>query len=204
MSVPIVEASRLGVVLIDAQPFFWDTMHGAKEPILMRVERLLMLVDWLALPLIATFEHSVETKGWLPDRVEKVFPSHGKRFVKRTYNCCSDPAIREAISGMHLPQVVVAGAETDVCVLQSSLGLIDMGLQVFLLEDCIFTSEHHARPALERMYRAGVVPCTLKTLFYELTRTVDKDAFPTKWKAKARSYAECFRLEELPPIEPTY
>jgi len=204
MPVPVVEANRVGVTLIDAQPFFWDSMHGAKEPILMRVERLLMLVDWLELPLIATFEHPVETKGWLPDRLEKVFPSHGKRFVKRTYNCCSDPAIREAISQMHPPQVVVAGAETDVCVLQSSLGLVDMGLQVFLLEDCIFTSEHHARPALERMYHAGVVPCTLKTLFYELTRTVDKDAFPTKWKAKARSYAECFRLEELPPIEPTY
>ncbi len=204
MPVPVVEANRVGVTLIDAQPFFWDSMHGAKEPILMRVERLLMLVDWLELPLIATFEHPVETKGWLPDRLEKVFPSHGKRFVKRTYNCCSDPAIREAISQMHPPQVVVAGAETDVCVLQSSLGLVDMGLQVFLLEDCIFTSEHHARPALERMYHAGVVPCTLKTLFYELTRTVDKDAFPTKCKAKARSYAECFRLEELPPMEPTY
>jgi nicotinamidase-related amidase len=204
MSVSVVDASRVGVVLIDAQPFFWDSMHGAKEPILMRVERLLMLADWLELPLIATFEHPVETKGWLPDRLEKVFPSHGKRFVKRTYDCCSDPAVREAISEMRLPQVVVAGAETDVCVLQSTLGLIGMGLHVFLLEDCIFTSEHHARPALERMYHAGVVPCTLKTLFYELTRTVDKDAFPTKWKAKARSYAECFRLEELPPIEPTY
>ncbi|MGA2240176.1 MAG: hypothetical protein ABSG74_13295 [Candidatus Bathyarchaeia archaeon] len=104
MSVPIVEASRLGVMLIDAQRFFWDTMHGAKEPILMRVERLLMLVDWLGLPLIATFEHPVETKGWLPERLERVFPSHGKRFVKRTYDCCSDPAVREAINEMHLPQ----------------------------------------------------------------------------------------------------
>jgi len=203
MSVPIVDASRVGVVLIDAQPFFWDSMHGAKEPIFMRVERLLMLADWLELPLVATFEHPVDAKGWLPERLESVFPSHGKRFVKRTYNGCSDPAIREAIKDMGVSQVVVAGAETDVCVLQSSLGLIGMGLQVFLLEDCIFTSEHHARPALERMYHAGVVPCTLKTLFYELTRTVDKDAFPAKWKAKARSHAEFFCLEELPPIEPT-
>ena len=86
MSVSIVEASRAGVVLIDAQPSFWDSMHGAKEPILMRVERLLVLADWLDLPLIATFEHPVETKGWLPERLEKVFPPHGKRFVKRTYN----------------------------------------------------------------------------------------------------------------------
>jgi hypothetical protein len=202
MSVPVVDANSVGIVLIDAQSFFWDSMHGAKEPVFMRVERLLMLADWLELPLIATFEHPVETKGWLPERLESVFPSHGKRFVKRTYNCCSDPAIRGSIKDLWVSQVVVAGAETDVCVLQSSLGLVGMGLQVFLLEDCIFTSEPHARPALERMYRAGVVPCTLKTLFYELTRTVDKDALPSKWKNKAGSYSECFRLEELPPIEP--
>jgi hypothetical protein len=204
MFVPIVSASKVGVLLIDAQPSFWDSMHGAREPVLMRVERLLMLSDWLELPLIATFEHPVETKGWLPERLERVFPSHGKRLVKRTYNCCSDPAIRGTIKDMESSQVVVAGAETDVCVLQSSLGLLNMGLQVFLLEDCIFTSEHHARPALERMYHAGVVPCTLKTLFYELTRTVDKDAFPSKWNTNADSYSELFRLEELPPIEPPY
>src|SRR5512136_308594 len=116
MSVPIVDASSVGVLLIDAQPFFWDSMHGAREPILMRVERLLMLADWLELPLIATFEHPVDTKGWLPERLENVFPSHGKRFVKRTYNSCSDPTIREAIKDMGISQVVVAGAETDVCV----------------------------------------------------------------------------------------
>jgi isochorismate hydrolase len=204
MSVPIVDASRVGVLLIDAQSFFWDSMHGAKESVLLRVERLLKLADWLELPLVATFEHPVETKGWLPERLESVFPSHGRRFVKRTYNCCSDPAIREAITQMRVSQMVVAGAETDVCILQSSLGLVEAGLQVFLLEDCVFTSEHHARPALERMYHAGVVPCTLKTLFYELTRTVDKDAFPSKWKTNAGSYPELFLLEELPPIEPPY
>jgi hypothetical protein len=202
MPIPTVEAGRVGIVLVDAQPSFWDIMHGAKEPVLMRVERLLVLADWLDLPLMATFEHPVETKGWLPERLERVFPSHGKRFVKRTYNLCSDPTIREAISGMQLPQMIVAGAETDVCILQSALGLVEMGLQVFLLEDCVFTSEHHARPALERMYRAGVIPSTLKTLFYELTRTVDRDAFPPQWKVGADSYEEYFRLEDLPPVEP--
>jgi nicotinamidase-related amidase len=204
MSVPIVDASKVGVLLIDAQPSFWDKMRATKEPVLMRVERLLMLADWLGLPLIATFEHPVDVKGWLPERLESVFPSHGRRFVKRTYNCCSDPAIREATTQMRVSQMVVAGAETDVCILQSSLGLVEMGLQVFLLEDCVFTSEHHARPALERMYHAGVVPCTLKTLFYELTRTVDKDAFPSKWKTNAGSYSELFCLEELPPVEPPH
>jgi len=189
-------------MLIDAQPFFWESMRSAREPVLVRIERLLMLADWLELPLIATFEHPVETKGWLPERLEKVFPSRGQRFLKRTFDCCSDEPIRKAIERLRVKQVVVAGAETDVCVLQSSLGLLHMGLQVFVLEDCIFTSEQHPRPALERMYSAGVVPCTLKTFFYELMRTVDRDALPAEWKARAGSFREHFDLEGLPPWEP--
>ena len=202
MSNSVIDPANVGIILIDAQPFFWDHMHGAREPVLMRAERLLVLTDWLEIPFIATFEHPVETKGWLPERLEKVFPPHGQRFVKRTFNCCTDTPIREAIVRSQVGQIAVAGAETDVCVLQSSLGLLGMGLQVFLLQDCSFTSEHHARPALERMYRAGVVPCTLKTLFYELMRTVDKEALPAKWKARADSFAEYFELESLPPVDP--
>lgn len=204
MPVSVAEPNGLGIMLIDAQPFFWDRMHAPKEPILVRVERLLMLANWLRLPLFATFEHPVETKGWLPERLEEVFPPHGQRFVKHTFNCCSDTAILEAIGRSQIKQVVVAGAETDVCILQSCLGLLSMGLQVFLLEDCTFTSEHHARPALDRMYHAGVIPCTLKTLFYELMRTVEKDALPAECKAREASFAEYFRLEELPPTEPIY
>jgi nicotinamidase-related amidase len=202
MSISVVDPNKVGIILVDAQPFFWDCMHGAQEPVLVRIQRLLMLADWLRMPFIATFEHPVETKGWLPQRLEGVFPSHGQRFVKHTFNCCTDASIHQAIVRSQIRQVVVAGAETDVCVLQSCLGLLGMGLQVFLVEDCIFTSEHHARPALERMYRAGVVPCTLKSFFYELMRTVDKDALPAKWKARADSFAEHFQLESLPPVEP--
>ena len=180
-------------------------MHGNKDPVLVRLERLLMLSDWLKLPFIATFEHPVDEKGWLPERLERMFPQHGQRFVKKTFNCCSEVPIRNAITKLLITQVAVAGGETDVCILQSSLGLIDMGLQVFLLEDCLFTSERHARPALDRMYHGGVIPSTLKTLYYELIRTVDTEARPREWMERARTFEEFFKfpqLESLPPWEP--
>ncbi len=47
-----------------------------------------------------------------------------------------------------------------------------MGLEIFSLEDCVFTSEPDPRPALERMYRSGAIPCTFKTLYYELMARV--------------------------------
>jgi nicotinamidase-related amidase len=189
------------VLLIDAQPLFWEKMIGPKEPVLARIEHLLMLAEWSKIPVIATFEEPVEKKGMLPERLERVFPGHGQRLYKRTYNCCAEPHIREAIKQLAVRQMVVAGAETDVCILQSVLNLLRMKYQVFLLEDCLFTTEPYSRPALERMYQAGAVPSTFKMMAYELTGSVDE----TPWLEYVRPISSTFpknfrRPEALPPF----
>src|SRR5262245_10061142 len=158
MTVPRIEPGRVGVVVIDAQPLFVEMMAGEPEPVLTRLEQLFILAGCFRLPLLATFEQPTEVKGWLPERLERVFPATGQRHVKCAYDCCAEPAIAEALRHLPVEQIVLAGAETDVCVMQSACGLLDLGYRVFLLEDCVFTSESHPRPALERIYRAGVFP----------------------------------------------
>jgi nicotinamidase-related amidase len=184
-AIPILDPSSVGLLLIDAQPAFWHSAYwdddAAREAVMIRLEHLLMLAGWLELPIIATFEHPVEQNGELPDRLEKVFPGRGGRFTKRTYNCCLEPPIWEAIQGLSVRQLAVAGAETDVCILQSVLALLTAGYQVFLLEDCLFTSEPQPGPALRRMVAAGAVPTTLKSFAYELTRSVEHTPWLDTW-----------------------
>jgi nicotinamidase-related amidase len=198
-----IDPDSLGVLLIDAQPAFWEGMAGPREPVLARLEQLLLLTGTFNLPLIATFEHPVETKGWLPERLERVFPEHGQRLIKHTFNCCAEPAIRAALQTLVVRQIAVAGSETDVCVLQSTLGLLDLGFQVFLIEDGLFTSEPHPGPALERMYQAGAIPLTYKTLYYELRRTVDTEAPRHAWNARdATGQPRYCAPEDLPEWQP--
>jgi hypothetical protein len=47
-----------------------------------------------------------------------------------------------------------------------------MGYEVFLLEDALFSEEPNTSPALRRMELAGAIPSTVKTLHYELRRSV--------------------------------
>ena len=152
------------VLLIDAQAYFVDRMHGDAEPVLARLERLLRL----GLPVIATFE---TRKGRLPPRLEKALPLDAQRFEKDAFDCTKDAAIRDAVG---TGTVVVGGSETDVCVLLSVLSLLEAGCTVHLLEDCVFSSEVDTRPALRRMYAAGAVPTTFKSFFYELTQNLDE------------------------------
>src|ERR687893_1923355 len=168
-----VALDNLAIVVIDVQPYFLDGwMAGESEPLLARLEFLFALATVYEAPFLATFEQPIETKGWLPQRLEPFFPAHGQRHTKQTFNCCGEPSILAAIGDLGRGQIAVAGGETDVCVLQSVLGLIEVGQQVFLLEDALFSSEPNIGPAIRCMESAGAIPSTVKILNYELRRSV--------------------------------
>jgi nicotinamidase-related amidase len=211
MPILIPDPSNLAVLVIDVQPYFLEVAFPAdaagRESLLVRLEQLLLLADWYDLPTLATFEHPVDRNGRLPPRLARVFPAAGQQFVKRTYDCCREPAIREALEGLPADQIAVAGAETDVCVLQSVLGLLQMGRQVFLLEDCLFTTEPQPAPALRRMIAAGALPTTFKSLAYELGVSVDHTPWLDIWvdrdRPEVKPFPAAFRdPESLPPWRP--
>jgi nicotinamidase-related amidase len=206
MGIPRIDPSKIGILLIDVQPVFLESafhdQNEERESLLVRLEHLLMLCDWMDLPLVATFEIPVTDNGELPDRLEAVFPLKGQRFEKNFFGCMTETDISDAIKATQAKQIVVAGAETDVCVLQSVLGLLETGYEVFLLEDCLFTSESEPAPALRRMYQAGAIPSTLKSMAYELVKCVDEVPWYAKaWEMKDHNEIKPFPQNFIPPEE---
>ena len=206
-AVPAAHVVRLhdpAVLLIDAQPGFFVNVAGREvpPPVAVRWEKLLVMARCLELPTLATFEDP-EANGWLSAACDGVWPVHGLRYVKRTFDCCGEPAIAAAVSEIGRTHLLVAGAETDVCILQSVLSLLERGHEIFLLEDCVASSEPHTRPALERMYAAGAVPCTLKTAYYELMKSVEVCRDPASagagWESLMSEFSE---PESLPDWQP--
>lgn len=193
------------MLLIDAQPGFFLNVagHAVAPAVAVRWEKLLVVARCLELPTVATFEDP-EANGWLSEACDAAWPAHGLRYVKRTFDCCGEPAIAAALAEIGRVQWLVAGAETDVCVLQSVLSLLERGHEVFVLEDCVTSSEPHTRPALARMYAAGAVPCTLKTAFYELMKAVtvcrDPASAGAGWEALMAEFAEPEGLPDWQPV----
>lgn len=166
-----METDRLMVALVDVQPYFVRSMYGDSEPLLIRCEQLLMLAQSHDVPCLVTLEEPVDRKGQLPDRLQNRLPPATRIATKHSYDLTAEPEIAAWLGTQQRSQFVVAGGETDVCVLQSVLGLIDLGHQVFVLEDCLFSSEHHTEAASYRMRAAGAIPTTYKSMFYELNRS---------------------------------
>ncbi|KRR25314.1 cysteine hydrolase [Bradyrhizobium lablabi] len=53
----------------------------------------------------------------------------------------------------HVDTVVVSGAETDVCVLSTVLGAVDLGFRVIIVQDALCSSSDAGHDALMTMYR---------------------------------------------------
>ncbi|HEY8074084.1 MAG TPA: isochorismatase family protein [Labilithrix sp.] len=152
----------LAVVAIDAQATFFDTAH-ARNPKLdvaavqATTARVFALAAAHAIPLFVTFEASTTGDHALPPALASALPPSARTFVKTTFDATGQPDFLAAIRASGAKRVVVLGAETDVCVMQSSLGLRRAGFDVITLHDALFTEEVHTSPALRRMRQAGIV-----------------------------------------------
>jgi len=77
-------------------------------------------------------------------------------------------------------QVIVAGVEAHVCVLQTSLGLLAAGFPVFVAADAVGSRtgrEVDRGHALARLSTAGCTLAGTETVLFEWARSGDDDAF---------------------------
>jgi len=175
MSLTVADKDNLLVVLVDLQAHFINTVPRNVVPALARIQQLLLIADTFSIPVLATLEEPIERKGHLVDCLAAELPESAAVLPKLSYDLCAEPNIRDVVLESSRTQCAVVGAETDVCVMQSVLGLLRLGLEVFLVEDCVMTSSKDSTAALARMYSCGAIPVTWKSLYYELLHTDDAD-----------------------------
>jgi nicotinamidase-related amidase len=168
-----IVAESCASAVIDVQDFFLAQLDGeeARGRMEANLVNFARLLNYFRIPIIATLERPVRGKGPLPLALEAQL-ADAKLFEKDFFDLTKETNIRDHLARLKKRQMIVAGCETDVCVLQSCLGLIDLGYEVFVVEDLIFSSARNVEAAIARMGDAGVVFLTYKTLYYELIEAV--------------------------------
>ncbi|HEX5210205.1 MAG TPA: isochorismatase family protein, partial [Pseudolabrys sp.] len=140
------------------------------------------LLSYFQIPILVTLERSVERKGTLPNEIAKHLNDGARIFEKDFFDLTKEKAIRSHLAGLKRKQALVAGCETDVCVLQSCLGLLQLGYEVFVVEELVFSSARDTDAAVARMRAEGIVVVSYKTLFYELLEAVDGNSHGDKMR----------------------
>lgn len=90
---------------------------------------------------------------------------------KTWFDCCAHESIAHALEATGRRQVVLAGAESHVCLLQSALGLHQLGYEVSVMADAssarnLFDHQH----ALGSLAQAGIRVLTREMFFFECIR----------------------------------
>lgn len=159
-------------VIVDVQGFFLSQLdRRLRSTIEDNTGSLVRLLGHLRIPVVVTLERPVVQKGRLPDSIARHLRL-AKIFEKDYFDLCKEAKIRRHLARLKKKQAIVAGCETDVCVLQSCLGLLGRGFEVFVVEDLLFSSTPDVESAMARMKAEGAVFLTFKTLFYELVESV--------------------------------
>ena len=181
----LLDVNRSIVLIIDLQG---KLMEMIERPALV-VEatcRLLKLADLLAVPVLMT-EQYPRGLGPTHPEVRAVFDELAapKQLMEKTsFGCCGDPVfervLRDQRPGLEPAQrqIVVAGIEAHVCVMQTVSELLRQGNQIHLCWECISgRGEEYRRHALDRMARAGAVLTNHESVGFEWARHKDHERF---------------------------
>ncbi len=173
MAKRIVPAHCCGL-LIDVQRFFLEQVDKRlRSNIVTNTKNFVRLLGHFKIPIVVTLEKPVGKKGALPREIGKHLSGLAETFEKDFFDLCKEKKIKGYLGRMKKQQVIVAGCETDVCVLQSCLGLLSLGYEVYAVEELLFSSSPNVESAIARMKAEGAIFLTYKSLYHELIKSVE-------------------------------
>jgi len=183
--VDILDRDRSVLVVIDLQGKLAQAVHESST-VLDSTRRLLQIAGLFEVPVILT-EQYPEGLGPTEASIQDAFdalPGPKRKIAKTRFSCCGDEGFENALDELFAGtdedrrQVVVAGIEAHVCVMQTALELASRGTQVYLAAECVSGRGRTFRKwALERMHQAGVVLTNHESAAFEWARDKDHPKF---------------------------
>lgn len=170
-----LSSHQTALLLVDVQERLFGHIqnHDAIE------KHLLVLLQGLQHLSIPTLCNQQYTQG-LGETIESVRSLLGAPNVyeKRTFSCCQNPNVMEALKLLHVKSVIVAGVESHVCVLQSVLDLLEAGFDVMVCADATGSrKEKDHDVALLRMRQEGARIGSVESVLFELLHSADHAQF---------------------------
>ncbi len=188
----ILDRERSIVVVIDLQGKLLDLVHRSGL-VIEGTLRLLDLASLFDVPVVLTEQYPAGLGPTHPRILEAfdALPVEKRRVEKDCFGCCEEPLFLEALEQLRPVsngprQVVVAGIEAHVCVMQTTLGLLDprvlgasgAGSEVHLCWECVSgRGEEYREWALQRMQQGGATVTNHESVAFEWARDKNHPSF---------------------------
>ncbi|MGL6070033.1 isochorismatase family protein, partial [Craterilacuibacter sp.] len=149
----LIHKDKATLLVVDIQGKLTPAIAGA-ELLIARARWLLGVAHDNGLPVVFSEQYPQGLGHTLP---ELLAAAPAAQVVgKLHFSCVSAGCLPREL--LDRPQVVVCGMETHVCVLQTVLGLLQLGKQVFVVADVVGSrADSDKELGLQRMRDAGAI-----------------------------------------------
>jgi len=163
------------LLVVDVQEKLAPHVEG-HERLIARAAALVRAARLLGVPVLAS-EHCPDRIGPTVPLLRSLIGEDG--IVSKVHFSCADEASCLArFNAFGRRQVVIAGIEAHVCVMQTALGLRERGYEPFLGEDAVGSQRAEDRAAgLRRMVAACCSPATTEMAIFEWLHRADDARF---------------------------
>jgi nicotinamidase-related amidase len=170
----LLERTQSALVLVDFQARLMPAIHDAGR-VVDNAVFVARVARELGVPVLGT-EQNPKALGANDERVRELCD---RTLSKAHFSAVADGLLAELISlAPRARQVVLAGCETHVCLLQTAIEVQQAGLQAFVVaEACGSRRLEDKHVALQRLQQAGVALVGAEMVAFEWLRSCEHPAF---------------------------
>lgn len=174
----LCRASDSLLLLVDIQARLSAAMPEETRRLLLRNSSILLeAATLLDIPILAS-EQYPRGLGRTEASLAQNFPATLQSFEKVQFSCYAVDDFTQAVHAHQRRQVIIAGMETHVCVLQTALEMHAAGLHVFVAEDATCSRNAlHNQNALARLRACGVTVTNTESVVFEWLRHAGHEHF---------------------------
>ena len=160
-----VNADISALVVIDLQERFATAIDGFAE-VVKNTAKAITGAKILNIPVLVT-EQYPKGLGHTVSEIKKA-AGESRVFEKTTFSALGSDDLRSWLEDSPVKQVVLAGIEAHVCVVQTAVDLRACGYEVFILEECLSSRTKQNRAnGIERMKSSGAIAYNIESFFFE-------------------------------------
>jgi len=163
------------LVIVDIQTKLLNVIFE-KERLVSACRKLIQAARLLDVPMVMT-EQYPKGMGPTDPQIMEILEDVAA-IEKLSFSCCGAEDFNQKIAGLARKQIVVAGIEAHVCVLQTVHDLLHRGYSVYVPYDAVSSrKESDYANALDRMRDVGAVIGSVESAVFELLEKAGTPVF---------------------------
>ena len=171
----ILNADNTILMVIDIQEKLVPAIHEG-DRVIAATLHLLRGCEVLGVPVIGTEQYPKGLGPLVPEIRERI--DSNVVFSKMTFSSCGAPEAMVFLEKQGRRQILLAGIEAHVCMLQTALDLVERGYQVHVPFDATSSRKSACcETALNRMRDAGIIVTGIESALLEMTEVAGTPEF---------------------------